>query len=307
MKHFFAFVFIITGLANMALGVEEATTSAGVKRNRAVFQAEAGAPLAASSAAPTPVTALTLQFLDESSARSAFENIARNRSLKRLTIKGPINSIVIEGLKRALRTLPRLTALDLSENNIKPSRAKAFAKALVWLPSLRDLGARQIGLRTSMPEIGLRILNLNNNSIGDAGMEALAASLRYLPHLTTLKVGCNNIRVEGAGALGAALRYVTDLTVLDLSGNDIEDMGALAIAGALQYVPRLRRLDLSLNGIKDAGALDIADSLHHVPGLAILDLRCNNISSEGVAVLREKRREELRILLTPRLFIFRLF
>jgi uncharacterized protein (TIGR02996 family) len=103
------------------------------------------------------------------------------------------------------RTLPRLTHLNLGDNKIGDQGLRALASSpladLVRLDlpncDLTAAGFQHLARSRPLQELleKLRILNLNNNRLGDAGVKALAAC--RLPHLHTLVLANNGL---GPGA-----------------------------------------------------------------------------------------------------------
>jgi Ran GTPase-activating protein (RanGAP) involved in mRNA processing and transport len=139
-----------------------------------------------------------------------------------------------------------------------------------WLPHLSSTPA-------------LTSLNLGANTIGDAGVKALAES-PHLQSLTSLDLGDNYIGEEGAKAL-AESPHLQNLTLLDLEFNDIGDAGAKALV-ASPYLKNLTSLNLEYNYIGDAGAKALAAS-PYLKNLTSLDLAQNRIGEEGAKALAE--------------------
>lgn len=166
--------------------------------------------------------------------------LATNTCLTTLVLAG--NQIGDEGAKalaRALVTNTCLATLDLAGNLIGDEGAEALARVLVTNTCLTtldladnlisDKGAKALGRALASPGVHLSTLIINNNRIGDEGMEALVAT-----SLSTLCVCCNRISDEGAKALEKALASNTNLTFLSLSGNWIsKEEGAKALQRAL--------------------------------------------------------------------------
>ncbi|KAF9308059.1 hypothetical protein BGZ91_007991 [Linnemannia elongata] len=75
----------------------------------------------------------------------------------------------------------------------------------------------------------LTTLNLDENSIGDNGAQALAEALKTNSTLTTLELQNNSIGYNGVQALAEALKTNSTLTTLYLDGNSIGDNGAEAL------------------------------------------------------------------------------
>jgi len=172
-------------------------------------------------------------------------------------------------LKTLVRLFPNIRSLNLANTHL-------LCEHITYLRGLHDLTS----------------LNLDNNSMGTAGVEALANS-KNLKNLTDLSF---------AGVLGYSCRYtglhrgtegakilvnsknLENLRSLNLSRNFIGNDGAKALANS-KYMKNLRDLDLgAYNLIGDKGAKAIANSMN-LGNLRSLNLRDSYISNEGVKVL----------------------
>jgi uncharacterized protein (TIGR02996 family) len=113
-----------------------------------------------------------------------------------------------------------------------------------------DLGDADIELLSSSPHLGeLKTLLLWCNRIGDDGVRALITGA--LPRLARLDLSNNTVGDGGAEALAASL-LLKQLAMLDLTGNRISDTGALALA-ASPHAAGLAWLELAKNPITPAG------------------------------------------------------
>ena len=153
----------------------------------------------------------------------------------------------------------------------------------------KDLARLQVEYPDLMNKIGPnKTIVCSNNSISDAGAEALTqALLHHNSTLKTLDLSTNSISDARAVALAQALHHNSTLTRLFLSNNSITDAGAVALAQALHHNSTLTGLYLSNNSISDAGALALAQALHHNSTLIELDLSNNNISDAGAVALAQ--------------------
>ncbi|MGL5784362.1 MAG: F-box protein [Alphaproteobacteria bacterium] len=165
----------------------------------------------------------------------------------------------------------------------KPSEAFAnlFRHAPVEALYFTDktIHAEAIPTIVSVLPIGLQILSLSENAIGDAGAQALAL---YLPaSLKRLQLSKNNIGDAGAQALASHLP--TTLQWLYLNENKIGDVGAKTLAPHLPT--NLQWLQMSKNMIGNAGAQALA--IHLPEPLENLRLNENAIGDAGLAALLE--------------------
>jgi uncharacterized protein (TIGR02996 family) len=165
-----------------------------------------------------------------------------------------------------------------------------------WTQHLASLGATEIKWERGFPssaaltdvafhshgeEITATGLTNLTISIGDAGVQALAAS-PTLKKLTHLNLEGNNIGPEGAQVI-AASTTLTELTDLNLEGNNIGDAGAQALADS----PNLKKVtDLNLRGndIGNTGVQALAAS-PNLKKVTDLNLALNNIGDEGAQVI----------------------
>jgi uncharacterized protein (TIGR02996 family) len=142
-------------------------------------------------------------------------------------------------------TLRGITSLNLASNRLGPPGAEALGGA----PS----GVRLFGgtLRVHphlIHRTHLTALDLAENSLGDAGIQALLTG-PHLANLRELRLQLNGIGDAGARAL-ADCPHLTRLTHLDLSGNAIGAEGALALARSTTLSPQLR-LPLTTTGLPE--------------------------------------------------------
>ncbi len=117
-------------------------------------------------------------------------------------------------------SLPSLTALRINHAHFGPEGATALAAALT---------------KRALPR--LRILNLSDNPLGDAGMAALAPALPQLPELAALFLNQIGLGDGGLAALLAeedgATSALKSFGVVHLAYNQITDEGCAALVTAL--------------------------------------------------------------------------
>ncbi len=126
-------------------------------------------------------------------------------------------------------------------------------------------------------------LDLENNSIGAAGAQALAQVLPQT-QITQLNLYNNYIGATGAQAIAQVLKK-TKITQLNLGRNYIGDAGVQALAQGLHQT-KITQLDLRDNKIGDAGVQALAQGLHQTK-ITQLDLGDNSIGEEGAQALAQ--------------------
>jgi hypothetical protein len=101
----------------------------------------------------------------------------------------------------------------------------------------------------------LQELDLTGNTLGNAGIQALASS-RYLGGLVTLTLDENRIGPPGIRSLAEA-RQLDHLRRLSLATNELAGEGLAALAGG-RVVAGLHTLDVSRNRISPNGVQALA-------------------------------------------------
>ena len=174
----------------------------------------------------------------------------------------------VEAISAVLGVCTSLRTLDLSWNRFGSKGAKALASSLA--------------AGSSSPQVGLRSLCMRGNRIGDEGVMRIADALGSGQcSLTRLDLWDESISDAGIGALAASLPH-SNLKVLGLWGTPVTDgypgsglhdsTGLAAIAHAIPLAPQLIELNLFGNAvITPAGcqALCAAVKLGSLTGLTL--------------------------------------
>ena len=152
-------------------------------------------------------------------------------------------------------------------------------------------------------------VNLNNCSLGDAGIKSLMQSIcRSIdPHSTvnthlSMELGWNEIHEEGAPHIAELLNSTSIVSWLWLGGNPIGDKGLQTIFDALKQNKILKLLSISYCGMTDTGVASLADALHTNNTLEGLYIDSNRaITENGLTCLVEavSRHSRLKILRIP--------
>jgi Ran GTPase-activating protein (RanGAP) involved in mRNA processing and transport len=211
-------------------------------------------------------------------------------------------------LAAALPGLKRLAALDISANKLGPHGALALSGALLHCHALRELQLafnhiEDSGLELLAPMLGaLDVLDLSTNSIGAAGVEALASEIRgggtgdgsrFKKRLLAFQAVDGRIgnvsdeTTKAAEALYTSTRggLGARLAVLRLADNRLGAGGAQWLASILPRCVRLAELDLHDTDLADDGVHALSAALPQCAALAKLLLGSNRIGVEGARAL----------------------
>jgi len=227
-------------------------------------------------------------------------------SLARVVLSNPVlaelwllqNEIGAAGaweLSKCLRKPGNLRKLGLTINQVNDSE-----KADI----LTDLTKRHV-LRRAAKHLsgGAACLDLDNQKLGDDGVEELIDDIRSNSNLKELNLKKNGISDAGVEQLAQALSTCANMEKISLAGNDIGDAGASKIALVLDMphtkvvhldtlapkISKVRELDLEHNLIGDVGAMKLAEALEKNDTLERLSLNGNVISDVAITRLELAR------------------
>jgi Ran GTPase-activating protein (RanGAP) involved in mRNA processing and transport len=202
-------------------------------------------------------------------------------------------------ISRALRHLPNLTLLDLSENRVGLPGSEALAQTLLTHQKLRELrvakarlGDHAVPLLEAMVQnICIESLDLGQNRLGSAATaKGLQELLMHNSTLKSLKLGWNQLRSYKFEWIATAITENTALTRLDLSWNALGDSGGSLLGSALRLQQTITALDISNNDIGEQGATVVADMLKENKHLVDIQMDSNPIGRRGGrAMLRALR------------------
>jgi uncharacterized protein (TIGR02996 family) len=188
------------------------------------------------------------------------------------------------------RTLPaRLVGTFFDSSVLGQLRSLVLRNSQFWPSDSATLA----GIIATLPK--LESLNLSGNPIGDAGLEALAASPSFAT-LTELILRADGIpeidRISGLGAAALARSpHLSKLESLDLSGHNLNDAGFIELAES-PTLNALTTLDVSHNDIGLMGPLPyerLAQSLQ-LPAIKQLVLDGNRIDVASAVALTQMPR-----------------
>ncbi|GIQ85795.1 hypothetical protein KIPB_007526, partial [Kipferlia bialata] len=181
----------------------------------------------------------------------------------------------VRRVSHALAECMMLKTLDLAANDITMVSLQTLAAALIDVRQgerERETGARHRGAERERETLGLEMLSLELNPLGQGAGPLLAAVCR----------GPSSPSVQGQG-----------VTHLSLGGCSLGDSGASTLLSGCILHPRcmLQSVTLWGNGITSQGACDIASTLTDALSLSMaqdlchLDLSHNCIGASGAAAL----------------------
>ena len=137
-----------------------------------------------------------------------------------------------------------------------------------------------------------RILNLNNQHVGDKYIKALSDSLEYANHLNDFQLSSNRITENGINYFFSSLNLnkslMQNINKLNLSKNRIGKSGTDNLVNFLQNEKcNIVELNLEDNNLQDVNIINICDSIFNNKNLKLgyLNLGKNEISDNSIQSL----------------------
>ena len=193
-------------------------------------------------------------------------------------IKIGLSAADLGTLGKLVSGLPELVDLHLYESSANSDGVQRLAEGLGAgvLPVVTsvalclhvgDVGASALTAalgRGALPR--LRLLNLNEAAISDAGLVTLAPALRRLSGLSHLFLTNNPLGDEGLAALVAPSSPtggLKKLKMLYLNHTKVSDAGCAALAAALDSgtLPALKKIDLKGSLVSASSMADVLEAL----------------------------------------------
>ena len=234
----------------------------------------------------------TLKVLDlqnneitEEAGDSLASVVLNNPSLEALILDN--NNIGVGALKiaEALQNIKSLKVLDLNNNNLPKEIAHNLAAVIKSNCNLERLTLSSNNLQSSAIVIlqslstitTLKILNMDNNQIGEKGGKALASVIKSNTGLKELHFGSNNLH-NSIIIILEALQTISSLESLDLSNNNLPEGIGIKLAAAIQSNNSLKQLWLHSNNLQSSIDV-ILQALSELSTLELLDLHNCHLTS----------------------------
>ncbi|KAI8513101.1 Nlrc4p [Branchiostoma belcheri] len=201
----------------------------------------------------------------------------------------------LQPLVQGFRHMSLLEELDLSLNlALGDAGMEVLQVGLSNVPHLavlrlRSVNMTAVGMSSLAPYmrhlVGLRVLDVSHNTIGDTGLESLTTVLHTFTAMQVLGLSFTGISHTGMRTLVPALGKLTRLIKLDISDNVIGDPGLECLAAILHHFTAMKVLLLYMTDISDRGISSLTKALPHLVQLQVLDVSFNNIGDSGIVSL----------------------
>jgi len=202
----------------------------------------------------------------------------------------PKEGLYVDNLADVIKAAPLLQVIDVSENNLGPTRVQRLAKGIKGSWKLRSLIMRSSGIDDVAAEViadclenktYLEVLNLGKNKILSKGAIAITNSLEKNTTLKVLDLHKNGIEQDTASRLSSMLANKANLLELNISQNNFETQGMIMIGKALQNITTLKVLNVSSNKVMINASKDIAEVIKCNNLLEVLNVSMNKLESLG--------------------------
>lgn len=189
------------------------------------------------------------------------------------------------------------TYVDLRHHSMGEKGATAIAHALAMNFEIKSIdltdnfieapGGEQLALAVLQPtNKTLTSINLSDNKLGRAGIEAFSEQLAQNDSLLELFLRNNKIDDEGAEEVAKALSANTTCTRVDLSHNAIGEKGGIYLGGMLITNSDLRMFDLSWNSVHGKGAKALSEGLAANRSVTSCNLGWNSLGKNTLQSLQ---------------------
>ena len=210
----------------------------------------------------------------------------------------PLTDKELVTISEALRLPHSLRMLDLDGNHIGVAGLQSLLAGMAANPSIRELrlgrndlgdpAAAVLGNFLANNGVGLRVLDLSLNAIGNIGCIAIFQALSSRNcHITEISLHGNRMHADCGIPIAQAIKQTTSLKHLHLGFNGLRDAGAIHIGRALTSTQILSSLDLTGNGIGPQGGKELAWWIMSGSTLQRLNLRHNLFDDDTFRVFAE--------------------
>lgn len=216
--------------------------------------------------------------------------------------------LCVEAFAQVLKTKPKLTKVDFSDNAFGPVGAKAVAVLLSGSTSLSQLILNNNGLGPEGGRIiaqalvnvqktdsgagrssSLRRLEIGRNRLENGSSELMSEAFRVHGLLEEISLPQNGIRPEGVVELSKGIAASPNLIKLNMQDNTFTTVGSTAFATALTKLSRLQTLNIGDCLLGSQGCNMVIDALAATGcSLESLNLQYNEMNEEGVRNLIDR-------------------
>ena len=229
--------------------------------------------------------------LTEEVGNSLASVIINNRLMEALFLDNNNIGVGTLNILKALKNINSLKKLGLDNNNLPKEISHELAGVIKSNCYLELLTLSSNNLQSSAIEIlqclttinTLKVLNIDNNLMGEKAGEALASVILHNTELQQLYIGNNNLR-EGTLEVAQALQHIISLESINLGSNNMPKQASCELALAIKSNKHLERLWLQDNNLCSS-ALIILQALSNISTLKDLNLNNNQIGDGGGEVL----------------------
>lgn len=216
--------------------------------------------------------------------------------LKILDIRG--NSLTGPDMRKLLKAISystTITSVELGGNNLGPEGCQMLATALERNASVTSLdlyknqigfeGAQKLAALLSLPTCGIRFLEISDNKIGGAGIEAIFEGVKSSQSVLE-RLACSSNAIGNSTTaiktLNEVLLVHRSLSALDMRHNGIPGTLLTHLAEGVASCPRLSSISLGGNPIgRDGITQKLVQSLSFSETLLSLDLSSCSLESPG--------------------------
>ena len=212
--------------------------------------------------------------------------IINNKALEILFLDNNNIGVGAMNIVKALQNINSLKMLGLSNNNLPKKMSHELAGVIKSNCNIESLTLSSNDLRSSAIVIlqalstitTLKILNMDNNQIGEKGGEVLTSVILSNKRLTKLYFSSNNLQNSGVKVLEAFQNHLC-LKSLDLSDNSLPEGVGIKLASAIKSNNSLEKLWLHSNNLQSSIVV-IMQALSKLSTLQLLDLQNNHLTTQ---------------------------